>query len=78
MIKKYWYKKCDCPFLLKGKELSNEEGWMILVVCGIHNHLISEHWKGHSFAGRLSKDERLVVDMFKSLVWSRDILHTLK
>ena len=51
---------------------------MILVVCVVHNHLASEHLEGNFFAGRLSEEERLVVDMFKSLVRPRDILHTLK
>ena len=50
-------KKCDCPFLLKEMEFSVEEGWVLLVGCDVHNHLASEHLKGHSFAGRLSKEE---------------------
>jgi len=59
--------------------LSNEKGWMILVICGVHNHLVSEYLKGHSFVGRLSEEEeRLVVDMSKRLIRLKDILHTLK
>jgi len=50
-----------------------------LVICGIHNHLTSEHLEGHCFAGRLSEEEgRLIVDISKSLIRPRDILHTLK
>ena len=72
-------KKWDCLFLLKGNELSNEEGRMIFTVCDIHNQLASKQIEGHSFAGRLSEEEeRLVADMSKSLVRPRDILHTLK
>ena len=72
-------KKCSCPFLLKGKELSSEEGWVLSVDCGLHNHLTAEHLEGHSFAGRLSEEEEnLVVDMSKTLVRPRDILRTLK
>jgi len=40
---------------------------------------VAENFEGHSFAGRLSeKEEKLVVDMSKTLVRPRDILHTLK
>ena len=52
---------------------------VLSVNCGVHNHLVVEHLEGYYFAGRLSKkEENLIVDMFKTLVWSRDILHTLK
>jgi len=52
---------------------------MLLVVCGVQNHLASEHLEGHSFASKLSeKDKRLVVDMSMSLIRPRDILHTSK
>jgi len=72
-------KKCSCPFLLKGKEFSHNERWGLLVVCDFHNHLAAENFEGHSFVGRLSEEEeKLVVDMSKTQVWSRDILHTLK
>ena len=40
---------------------------------------MAENLKGHSFAGRLSEEEeKLIVDMSKTLVWPRDILNTLK
>jgi len=56
-----------------------EEGWVLSVACGVHNHLASKHLEGHSFADKLSeKVKRLVVDMSKSLIRPRDILHTLK
>jgi len=51
-----WSKKCGCPFLLKGKKLSNT-AWFA-VVCGIHNHFLAENLKGHSFTDRLSKKIR--------------------
>ena len=52
---------------------------MLSVACGVHNYLASEHLKGRSFTGRLSEEkEKLIVDMSKSLVRPRDILHTLK
>jgi len=44
-----------------------------------YNHLAAENLKGHSFIGRLSEEEeKLVVNMSKTLVGPRDILHTLK
>ena len=39
-------KKYGCLFLLKGKELSNEEEWVVLVACDIHNHLAAEILEG--------------------------------
>jgi len=47
-----------CVLTKRGKELSKEEGWMIFVVCGVHNHLASEHLEGHYFAGKLSEEEK--------------------
>jgi len=64
--------------LLKGKELSNEEGWMILVVCGVHNHLASEYLEGHFFVVDYLKKRRDWLWISKSFVRPRDILHTLK
>jgi len=59
--------------------LSYDAGWVLIVACGVHNHSLIEHLKGHSYAGRLSEEEtKLVVDMSKTLVRPRDILNTLK
>jgi len=33
--------KCDCPFKLKDKPISNGDGWMLKVICGYHNHDVS-------------------------------------
>jgi len=72
-------KKYGYPFLLKGKELSKEEGWVLLAACDFHNHFAAENLEGHSFIGRLSEEEeKLTVDMSKTLVRLRDILNTLK
>jgi len=47
-----------------------------MVVSDIHNHYPAENLKGHSFTGRLSEEEeKLVVDLSKTLVWARDILN---
>jgi len=57
---------------IKGHELSFKEEWVLSVACGVHNHLALEHWEGHFFTDRLSEEEeRLVVDISKSLVCPR-------
>ena len=72
-------KKCGCPFALRGKKLDTADDWMVMVMCGVHNHPAAKHLEGHSYAGRLSKQEtRMLEDMSKSLVWPKDILSTLK
>ncbi|XP_070662492.1 uncharacterized protein [Malus domestica] len=72
-------KKCGCPFLLKGVNIGDEDDWTLKVVCGVHNHPTSKYLEGHSFAGRLSKEENeLLVDMSKSLVRPKDILVSIK
>ncbi|CAL8149605.1 unnamed protein product [Prunus armeniaca] len=68
-------KKCGCPFLLKGVNIGDGDDWKLEVVCGVHNHPILEYFQGHSFVGRLTKEENaLLVDMSKSLVKPRVIL----
>ncbi|XP_008229080.1 PREDICTED: uncharacterized protein LOC103328466 [Prunus mume] len=72
-------KKCGCPFLLEGVNIGDGDDRKLEVVCGVHNHPISEYLQGHSFVGQLSEEENaLLVDMSKSLVKPRDILVTLK
>ncbi|KAJ4715731.1 MYB transcription factor [Melia azedarach] len=72
-------KKCRCPFSLKGHKLDNVDNWMLEVVCGVHNHAVTDPFEGRSYAGRLSKEETsLVKDMSKDMVRPRDILVTLK
>ncbi|KAH1234590.1 Alpha-glucosidase 2 [Glycine max] len=73
-------KKCECPFKLKGKALNKDEGWIVKVMCGYHNHDLGETLVvGHSYAGRLTAEEKsLVIDMTKKMVEPRNILLTLK
>ncbi|XP_028126176.1 protein FAR-RED ELONGATED HYPOCOTYL 3-like [Camellia sinensis] len=72
-------KKCECPFLLKGKKLATNDDWILIVVCGVHNHPAAEYFEGHSYAGRLSHEETsLLVDMSKSMVRPSEILVILK
>ena len=72
-------KKCTCPFALKGQKLATDDDWMVTVICGVHNHPNAQHLEGHSYVRRLSEEELTVlIDMSKSLVKPRNILHTLK
>ena len=72
-------RKCDCPFRLRGKPISNGEGWVLKVICGLHNHDLAETLVGHPNAGILKPIEHaLVVDMTKSLVMLSNILLTLE
>lgn len=45
----------------------------------MHNHPTGEHLEGHSYAGKLSKEEiLLLIDMSTSMVCPQDILIKLK
>jgi len=46
-------RKCDCPFKLRDKLIFNGDGWVLKVMCGYHNHDLSQTLVGHSFIGRL-------------------------
>jgi len=49
------------------------------LICGVHNHKMAKSFVGHSYTGRLTKDEKIVVaDMMKFMVKPRNILLTLK
>ena len=66
------------PFALKDPKLTTDDDWMVTMICGVHNHPNAQHLEGHLYAGRLSEEESIVlIDMWKSLVKSRNILHTL-
>ncbi|XP_028122750.1 uncharacterized protein LOC114319884 [Camellia sinensis] len=63
----------------EGKKLAINDDWILIVVCGVHNHPAVEYLKGHSYAGRLSHEKTfLLVDMSKSMVRLSEILVTLK
>lgn len=60
-------KKCQCQFQLKGTKLPNDNDWMLEVVCGVHNYSATNDLEGHSYIGRLSKEEySLLNNMSKS------------
>jgi len=62
-----------------GKPIKGGEGWVLKVICGLHDHELAKTLVGHPYAGRLQPDEHaLVVDMIKSRVKPKNILLTLK
>jgi len=72
-------RKYGCSFKLRAKLVSGGDGWMVKLICGIHNHEMAKSLVGHPYASRLTKDEKnVVVDMTKSMVKPRNILLTLK
>ncbi|XP_028071453.1 uncharacterized protein LOC114273835 [Camellia sinensis] len=72
-------KKCGCPFDMRAHRFTTNDEWTLTVVYELHNHPPAEHLEGHSYAGRLSKDEKaLLIDMSKSMVRPKEILVTLK
>ncbi|KAH1257494.1 Protein FAR1-RELATED SEQUENCE 5 [Glycine max] len=72
-------RKCGCPFKLRCKLVVGGEGWMVKLICGVHNHELTKSLVGHPYAGRLTKAEKtLIADMTKSMVKPRNILLTLK
>ncbi|KAH1253358.1 Protein FAR1-RELATED SEQUENCE 5 [Glycine max] len=61
-------RKCGCTFRLRGKPVHGGEGWMVKLICGIHNHELTKSLVGHPYAGRLTKDKKkIIVDMTKSM-----------
>ncbi|KAH1226202.1 PKS-NRPS hybrid synthetase [Glycine max] len=72
-------RKCGCPFKLRCKPVVGGEGWMVKLICGVHNHELAKSLVRHPYAGRLTKAEKtLIADMTKSMVKPRNILLTLK
>ncbi|KAH1193258.1 putative protein FAR1-RELATED SEQUENCE 10 [Glycine max] len=77
--KKPGSRKCGCPFRLHGKPVHGGEGWMVKLICGIHNHELAKSLVGHPYVGRLTKEEKkIIADMTKSMVKVKNILLTLK
>ncbi|XP_068498010.1 PKS-NRPS hybrid synthetase cheA-like [Phaseolus vulgaris] len=72
-------RKCECPFKLQGKPVKGGQGWMVELICGSHNHDLAETMVGHPYAGRLSIEEKVMVeDMSKTSVKPINILLTMK
>ncbi|RZC02629.1 Protein FAR1-RELATED SEQUENCE 6, partial [Glycine soja] len=72
-------RKCGCPFMLREKPVHGGKGWMVKLICGIHNHELAKSLVGHPYAERLTKEEKKIsADMTKSMVKPKNILLTLK
>ncbi|KAH1205374.1 hypothetical protein GmHk_16G046096 [Glycine max] len=72
-------RKCGCPFKFRCKPAVGGEGWMVKLICGVHNQELAKSLVGHPYARRLTKAEKtLIADMTKSMVKPRNILLTLK
>ena len=72
-------RKCGCPFKLRAKPVVGGEGWMVKLICGVHNHKMTKLLVGHPYAGQLTKDEKIIVaDMTKFMVKQKNISLTLK
>jgi len=55
------------------------QGWMVELICGSHNHDLVETMVGHPYAGKLSIEEKVMVeDMTKTSIKPRNILLTMK
>ncbi|KAH1189831.1 PKS-NRPS hybrid synthetase [Glycine max] len=44
-------RKCGCPFKLRCKPVAGGEGWMVKLICGVHNHELTKSLVGHPYAG---------------------------
>ncbi|KAL5137737.1 hypothetical protein HKD37_10G028063 [Glycine soja] len=72
-------RKCGCPFKLRGKLVVGGQGWMVKLMCGIHNHELTKSLVGHPYAGRLTKAEKtLIADMTKSMEHNANSCTTIK
>ena len=74
-------RKCDCPFQLIAKYISDPRstGWKINVICGEHNHEPATFLEGHPFAKRLTDEQKqFVLDKYRQNIAPRDILAELK
>ena len=55
------------------------EGWMMNLICETHNHALAKSFFGHLYAGRLTKNEKIIIgNMTKSMVKSKNIFLALK
>ena len=64
---------------MRGKPVKGGQGWKVELICGSHNHDLAETMVGHPYAGRLSIEEKVMVeDMSKTAVKPRNILLTMK
>ncbi|KAL5128619.1 hypothetical protein HKD37_14G040832 [Glycine soja] len=61
-------RKYGCPFKLRAKPVLGGEEWMVKLICGVYNHEMAKSLVRHPYAGRQTKDEKIVVaNMTKSM-----------
>ncbi|KAI3870221.1 hypothetical protein MKW92_002096 [Papaver armeniacum] len=71
-------RKCGCPFQLKCDWVEGNK-WTLRVVCGRHNHELSDTLTGHAYAGRLKEEEKqLVLHLTATGVPPQQVLIALK
>ncbi|XP_076943183.1 protein FAR1-RELATED SEQUENCE 5-like [Bidens hawaiensis] len=59
--------KTTCPFQLVGKYHDEYGGWMLRVSRDAHNHEQAQHMEGHSYAMRLTGEQKITVrDMYRN------------
>lgn len=63
-IRAHEQKKCGYPFLLRGVKLEKDDDWRMKVVCEFHNYRPAEQLEGHSFVGRLTKNEETLLKRY--------------
>ncbi|XP_068466587.1 uncharacterized protein [Phaseolus vulgaris] len=56
-------RKCECPFRLRGKSVKGGQGWMVELICGSHNHDLTETMVGYPYARRVVVCDRDVTLM---------------
>ena len=72
-------RKCGCPFKFHGKLVVRDQGWIVKLMCGSHNHKMTKSLVGHSYVGLLIKNEKIIIaDMTRSMVKPINILLKLK
>ena len=72
-------RKCQCTFRLKGRLVKGVGGWVLKVMCGMHNHGLVENFEGHPYVGRLSSEELSnLSDMTLNMIKPRNALLSLQ
>ena len=72
-------RKCGCMFMVSGYLSRQTKEWRLNILNGAHNHAMEPALEGHKLAGRLMEDDKKIVcDLTKSKVLSRNILINLK
>ncbi|XP_076898585.1 uncharacterized protein LOC143552192 [Bidens hawaiensis] len=55
-------KKINCTIQLIAKYHKEEDGWILKVVCGTHNHPPALYMEGHEYAKRLNPAQKFLVN----------------